>query len=113
MDRPRNIVNGTKDPVRTGSFVPFTIIPARSTGRAMQVNSNAPVSADHARLPDLDRALVEAAEEMTFNWPEIRPLERFKRGISEFAGFAELGAKISLILTPAGPLVYNGGRADA
>jgi hypothetical protein len=71
----------------------------------MQVESNAPDSANHAGLPDLDRALVEAAEEMCFDWPGVPPVERIKRGISEFAGFA-LGAKISLVLTPAGPLVY-------
>jgi hypothetical protein len=72
----------------------------------MQVESNVPDSADHAGLPDLDRALVEAAEEMSFDWPEVPPVERIKRGISELAGFGGLGVKISLVLTPAGPLVY-------
>lgn len=34
---------------------------------------------------DLDRALVEAAEEMSFNWPEFLPVERIGAGIAQMA----------------------------
>jgi len=34
---------------------------------------------------DLDRALVEAAEEMEFDWPEFLPAERIRAGITEIA----------------------------
>jgi hypothetical protein len=34
---------------------------------------------------DLDRALVEAAEEMEIDWPESIPVERIKAGITEIA----------------------------
>jgi hypothetical protein len=32
---------------------------------------------------DLDRALVETAEEMDFNWPEFLPVERIELGIAQ------------------------------
>lgn len=39
---------------------------------------------DGALAPsDLDRALVEAAEEMSFDWPEFLPVERIKPGVAE------------------------------
>jgi hypothetical protein len=34
---------------------------------------------------DLDRALVEAAEEIDIDWPESLPVERIKAGIMEIA----------------------------
>ena len=34
---------------------------------------------------DLDRAFLEAAEEMRFDWPEFAPAERIKAGIMEIA----------------------------
>jgi len=34
---------------------------------------------------DLDRAFLEAAEEMRFDWPEFPPAERIKAGIMEIA----------------------------
>jgi hypothetical protein len=34
---------------------------------------------------DLDRALVEAVEEMKFDWSEFPPMERIKAGIMEIA----------------------------
>jgi hypothetical protein len=41
---------------------------------------------------DLDRALVEAAEEIEFDWPEFLPMERIKAGITEIAlGILALG----------------------
>ena len=44
---------------------------------------------DSAISSDLDRALVEAAEELDFDWPEFLPTERVVRGITEIAlGFA-------------------------
>jgi hypothetical protein len=33
----------------------------------------------------LDGELVEASEEMRFDWPEFLPVERFKGGIMEIA----------------------------
>jgi hypothetical protein len=39
--------------------------------------------ADSPAPYDLDRALVEAAEETRFDWPEFLPVERIKAGISE------------------------------
>jgi hypothetical protein len=39
--------------------------------------------ADSPAPYDLDRALVQAAEEMRFDWPEFLPVERIKAGISE------------------------------
>jgi len=41
--------------------------------------------ADSQTSYDLDRALVEAAEETKFYWPEFLPVERIKAGISEIA----------------------------
>jgi hypothetical protein len=41
--------------------------------------------ADSEPSYDLDWALVEAAEEMKFDWPEFLPVERIKAGISEIA----------------------------
>ena len=45
-------------------------------------------------LSGLDRALVEAAEEMSINWPEFLPVERIGAGVAQmvlalllFAGF--------------------------
>jgi hypothetical protein len=34
---------------------------------------------------DLDSALLEAAKEMKFDWPEFLPVERIKAGIMEIA----------------------------
>jgi hypothetical protein len=68
-----------------GSFVPFTKIRECSTSSAMQNKSNTPDITDQTELPDLDRALVEAAEEMSFDWPEFLAVERFRPGITEFA----------------------------
>ena len=34
-------------------------------------------------LSGLDRALVEAAEEMSFNWPEFLPVERIGAGTAQ------------------------------
>jgi hypothetical protein len=36
-------------------------------------------------LSDLDRALLEAAEEMSFNWPEFLPVERIGERIAQMA----------------------------
>jgi len=36
-------------------------------------------------LSQLDRAIIEAAEEMSFNWPEILPVEGIKTGITQIA----------------------------
>jgi hypothetical protein len=40
---------------------------------------------DSSALSDLDRALVEAAEEMSFAWPEFLPVERIEPGLIEIA----------------------------
>ena len=36
-------------------------------------------------LSDLDRALVKAAEEMSFDWPDFLPVERIRPGIAQMA----------------------------
>jgi len=40
---------------------------------------------DSPALYDLDRALVETAEEIEFDWPKFLPVERIKAGITEIA----------------------------
>lgn len=83
----------------------------------MQLESNAPETADQSGFSDLDRALVErsmsgrtrihssqctekdeAGEEMRFAWPEFLPAERIIPGMTEFTlnsllilGLAALG----------------------
>ena len=42
-------------------------------------------SPDSPALSDLDRALVEAAEEMRFDWPEFLPVERIEPGLIQIA----------------------------
>jgi hypothetical protein len=39
-------------------------------------NAKSPSGDDSPALSDLDRALIEAAEEMRFDWPEFLPVER-------------------------------------
>jgi hypothetical protein len=65
----------------------------------MQLESNAPDTGNQRGLLDLDKALVEAAGEMSFDWPESLPVERIKQGIAElalgsllFAGVVALGS---------------------
>jgi len=46
---------------------------------------------------DLDRTLVEAAEEIEFDWPEFLPAERIKAGIMEIAlGFVLFAALVAI-----------------
>ena len=114
------IVNGTYGVSEGGSFVPFTIICGCSTGNNMHANpskvtildlqrsvatdlsvatddsSNAKSSSgdEPPALSDLDRALIEAAEEMSFDWPEFLPLERItEMALASllFAGLVVLG----------------------
>ena len=40
---------------------------------------------DPVATHDLDRALVEAAEEIEIDWPESLPVERIKAGLTEIA----------------------------
>jgi hypothetical protein len=42
-------------------------------------------SPDSPALSDLDRVLVEAAEEMRFDWPEFLPVERIEPGLIQIA----------------------------
>ena len=58
---------------RSGSLVPFTIVPGCSTDMAMEENST------HALYAEL----VGAAQEMKCDWPEYLPMERIKAGIME------------------------------
>jgi hypothetical protein len=54
---------------------------------------NRPVETSLA-LSDLDRALIEAAEEMSFDWPEFLPVERItEMALASllFAGLVVLG----------------------
>jgi hypothetical protein len=64
----------------------------------MQLKPNAPETMDQDGLSDLDRALVEAAEEMRFDWPEFPALGRIIPAMMRFvpnwlllAGLAVLG----------------------
>jgi hypothetical protein len=53
---------------------------------------------------DLDRALVEAAEEMEFDLPEYLPVERIKAGITEIAvGFLLFAGLAGLLWLPLNP----------
>ncbi|HTD14445.1 MAG TPA: hypothetical protein VK673_04665 [Chthoniobacterales bacterium] len=61
----------------------------REKGARPPVASIRPRIKDSAASSDLDRALVEAAEELDFDWPEFLPTERVVKGITEIAlGFA-------------------------
>jgi hypothetical protein len=42
-------------------------------------------------LPSLDRALIEAAEEMDFDWPEFLAMKRIKVAMAGSAGRSLLG----------------------
>jgi len=53
--------------------------------RAELLSVHAPPEDSLSMLPSLDRALIEAAEEMNFDWPEFLPVERITRGIAEMA----------------------------
>lgn len=58
--------------------------------RDLRVDSPAPY--------DLDRALVQAAEEMRLDWPEFLPVERIKAGISEIiVGFILFAALLAFL----------------
>jgi hypothetical protein len=53
---------------------------------------------------DLDRVLVEAAEEIEFDWPEFLPVERIKAGITEIAlGFLLFAGLVGLLWLPLNP----------
>jgi|ERR1700752_3653455 hypothetical protein len=58
-------------------------------GARLPVESIQPRVKDTTAPSDLDRALVEAAEELDFDWPEFLPAERVVKGLTEIAlGFA-------------------------
>jgi hypothetical protein len=60
-------------------------------------NAKAPRTDDSPALFDLNRALVEAAEEMTFDWPEFLPVERIIPAMTDLAlGFLVFTALIAL-----------------
>ena len=48
-------------------------------------NAKSPNEDEFPALSDFDRALIEAAEEMSFNWPELLPVEGIKAGITQIA----------------------------
>ena len=57
-------------------------------------NAKSPSGDEHPALSDLDRALIEAAEEMSFDWPEFLPVERItEMALASllFAGLVVLG----------------------
>ena len=73
-------------PTPAGSFVPFTSVARCSTEKAMEKSS------ENA----LDRALVEACEELEFDWPEFLPVERIRTGIFQIAfGLCAFGALVA------------------
>jgi hypothetical protein len=40
---------------------------------------------DEVSMNNQERALVDAAEEMRFDWPELLPVERIQEGVTEIA----------------------------
>jgi len=53
---------------------------------------------------DLDGTLVEATEEIEFDWPEFLPVERIKAGITEIAlGFLLFAGLMGLLWLPLNP----------
>ena len=83
----KNLTLETDQKAASASILDFQ----RSAATDLSVNSEDSAKAKSPRqdpspaLSDLDRALVEAAEEMSFNWPEFLPVERIKTGIGEIA----------------------------
>ena len=63
------------------------------------------LSRPHSPAPyDLDGALVEATEEIEFDWPELLPVERIKAGIAEIAlGFLLFAGLVGLLWLPLNP----------
>ena len=55
------------------------------SGPRPPVTTSAPGRKDSGALHDLDRGLLQAAEELDFDWPEFLPVERVIRGITEIA----------------------------
>jgi hypothetical protein len=71
--------------------------PERSAARDGFRIAESPGEMDAVVLPDLDRALLEAAEEMNFHWPEFLPAERIKKALREIAlGFTMLAGLVTL-----------------
>jgi hypothetical protein len=72
--------------LRTGSFVPFTIVAGCSTDETMEKNS--------AHAPDVE--LVEVSEKIEFEWSEFLPVERIKAGITQiFLGLIAVAAIVA------------------
>ena len=55
------------------------------SGARPAITTTAPRRKDSGTLYDLDRAPLEAAEELDFDWPEFLPVERVIKGITEIA----------------------------
>jgi hypothetical protein len=55
------------------------------SGARPPITTTAPRRKDSGTLSDLDRALLDAAEELDFDWPEFVLVERVIRGITEIA----------------------------
>lgn len=49
---------------------------------------------DEVSMNNQERALVDAAEEMRFDWPELLPVERIKEGVTEIALWSFLAAGV-------------------
>ena len=58
------------------------------------ITTTAPRRKDSGTLSDLDRALLEAAKELDFDWPEFLPVER---GITEIALGCALIAGVAVL----------------
>jgi hypothetical protein len=67
----------------------------------MELESNAE-EGHQPGLLDLDRALVEAAEEMSFDWPEFLPVEWIRCGIGRLA----LGSLVFVGVVALGGLFF-------
>jgi hypothetical protein len=87
LQEMERIIRGTDPGVLPANTVDFR-------GSAAAEESVATVDSPEAKSPrgegapkvsDLDRALAETAEEMSFNWPEFLPVARIELGIVQMA----------------------------
>jgi|SRR5262249_2289784 len=60
-------------------------------------NAKSPNADEFPALSDFDRALIEAAEEMRFDWPEFLPVERVRAGIAQMALASLLFAGLAVL----------------
>src|SRR5215831_16871750 len=67
------------------------------SGTRPPITTTASHGKDSGTLYDLDRALLEAAKELDFDWPEFLQVERVIRGITEIALGCALVAGVAIL----------------